>query len=1170
MAISGGLLRLQSRNPAQGKHMPVDVLFHSLAEDQGPNAIGVVLSGGGSDGALGLQEIKGAGGITFAQDEASARFTTMPRAAIGLGCVDFILAPAEIAQEIARIARHPYLNGIEPEVGESPPAGEPELKRIFHLLFVVGGMDFSHYKRSTVQRRMARRMALHKLDALPDYLTFLEGNPNEVKSLAEDLLVRVTGFFRDAETFEGITQTVFPPLLEGRSPKDPVRIWVPGCASGEEVYSIAICLLEYLGGRATAVPLQIFGTDVSEAAIEQARAGLYIENIAREVSSERLQRFFVKTDAHYQIAKSIRDLCVFARQDVTRDPPFSKLDLVSCRNLLIYLDPLLQKRIILLFHYALKPGGFLVLGSAETIGPFSDLFHLLDKKLKLYTQKPLPGRPHFEFIEGHHAPRRADHPKGVIEPAPSLPDAERLQREADRLLLARYAPAGVLVDEVLNILQFRGETGAYLTHPPGPATLNLKKLARPGLLVALGAALAQVKQDGVPVRKAGLPLEIEGRRREINLEVIPVKAAPGENRYYLILFEEAVPTLPPAGRPRPLAALWAKLTGAARSGDRPAHADQGAGEVLQLKGALEATRDYIQRMIEEHEAAQEELKSTQEELLSSNEEFQSTNEELETAKEELQSVNEELSTTNEELRQRNRELFEVNEALTQARDYVEAIVETMRQPLLVLDGDLRVLRANRSFYQVFQTTPEKTENAFIYGLGNREWDLPALRQMLEEILPQDLAFQDYEVTQVFPAIGEKTMRLNACRLEWKGRTPALILLAIEDITERKAAMELEILKETNRHKDTFLAMISHELRNPLAPLRTGLQILRRTDIDEATVRSQQAIMDRQLTKISRLVDDLLDVALIVRGQITLNQQPIDLGSIVSQAVTDLRDPIEASGKTLRVSLPATPLWVEGDPFRLEQVVSNLLHNAAKYTDKGATIRLTLEGQDHEGVLTITDNGLGIAPAILPRIFDLFVQADTSLDHSQGGLGIGLTLVCAVVESHGGRVEAKSPGLGQGSEFSVRLPLLPETPTTLKAQPTPESLEQPSASRRILVVDDNQDSVDSLAFLLQIWGHTVEIAYDPSSALETARTFRPEIALLDIGLPGMTGLDLAQRLRSLPGLANLYLVAVTGYGRKEDWQATRAAGFHCHVVKPVDAEALKTLIASFEVTPEAGV
>jgi two-component system, chemotaxis family, CheB/CheR fusion protein len=711
MTIAGGLLRLQSRNLAQGKHMPIDVLFQSLAEDQGPNAIGVVLSGSGSDGALGLQEIKGAGGITFAQDKASARFSDMPRAAIRLGCVDFILAPAEIGQELVRIARHPYLNGAEP-TAEAAALGEPALKKIFRLLWAACGMDFSHYKRSTVQRRMARRMALHKLDAIADYLIVLEANPSEVKSLAEDLLVRVTGFFRDAEIFEGLTQTVFPPLLEGRSSKDPVRIWVPGCASGEEVYSIAIYLWEYLGERATPIPLEIFGTDVSEAAIERARAGLYLENIAREVSSERLERFFVKTDAHYQIARSSRDRCVFARQDVTRDPPFSKLDLVSCRNLLIYLDPALQKRVISLFHYALKPQGYLVLGPSETIGPFADLFQVVDKKLKVYLQRPVPGRPHFEFTETHPAPGRANHPKVLPEPAPSPPDAERLQREADRLLLARYSPAGVLVDESLNILQFRGKTGPYLEPPNGPATLNLQKFARPGLLVALGAALAQVKRDGAPVRHAGLPLEIEGQRREITLEVIPVKAAPGENPYYLILFEEAVPALPPAGRPRPLAALWAALTRAAHGGDRPVHTDHEAREVLQLKRELEATRDYIQRMIEEHEAANEELKSTQEELLSSNEEFQSTNEELETAKEELQSVNEELTTTTEELRQRNSELFEVNDALTQARDYAEAIVETVRQPLLVLDGNLRVLRANRFFYQVFQTTPEKTEGAF--------------------------------------------------------------------------------------------------------------------------------------------------------------------------------------------------------------------------------------------------------------------------------------------------------------------------------------------------------------------------------------------------------------------------------------------------------------------------
>ena len=468
------------------------------------------------------------------------------------------------------------------------------------------------------------------------------------------------------------------------------------------------------------------------------------------------------------------------------------------------------------------------------------------------------------------------------EPAPSLPDAERLQREADRLLLARYSPAGVLVDEALNILQFRGKTGPYLEPPSGPATLNLQKFARPGLLVALGAALGQVKQDGTPVRKAGLPLEIEGRRREITLEVIPVKVAPGENRYYLILFEEAVPALPPAGRPRPLAALWAELTRAARGGDRPVHTDQEAREVLQLKRELEATRDYIQRMMEEHEAANEELKSAQEELLSSNEEFQSTNEELETAKEELQSVNEELITTSEELRHRNRELFEVNDALTQARDYAEAIVETVREPLLVLDGNLRVLRANCSFYQLFQTTPEKTEGAFIYRLGNREWDLPALRQMLEEILPKDLAFQDYEVTQVFPAIGEKTMRLNARRLEWKGRTPALILLAIEDITahkhtaealqqardelemrvqERTAVLKAEILERARAEEALFAE--KEQLRITLAAIGDGVittgpqgrvESLNRV-AEQLTGQTEAQAQGRPLAEVFKIVND---------------------------------------------------------------------------------------------------------------------------------------------------------------------------------------------------------------------------------------------------------------------------------------------------------------------------
>jgi two-component system CheB/CheR fusion protein len=659
-------------------------------------------------------------------------------------------------------------------------------------------VDFTHYKRSTIQRRLGRRMALHPIEGLGAYAELLEDTPRELQALSQDLLIRVTNFFRDPETFGGLVETVFPALLQGRSATEPLRIWVPGCASGEEVYSIAICLIEFLGERATNTPIQIFGTDVSETAIDKARAGLYLDNITGEVSSARLGRFFVKLDDHYQIAKSIRDLCIFARQNLTSDPPFSRLDLVSCRNLLIYLDHVLQRQVILLFHYALKSGGFLVLGPAENIGQSPELFDLIDKRHKIYRKCTLPRRLGLELGAGAPATRR-DARERAAGAASALVHGVRGQREVERLLLARYNPACILIDEGLNILYFQGETSRYLEHARGPASLNLQKLARPGLLVELAAAIQAARTEGAPVRREGIRVETEGAVRETRLEVIPVKLPDTEAGCYLILFEEAAPRATQQRTAPWLARWWPKTP-------RGAPETEKDRQILQLKHELEATRDYLQTAIEEHEAAQEELKSAHEEALSATEEFQSTNEELETAKEELQSANEELTTTNEEIRNRNRELSELNEALAASRDYADAMIETLREPVVVLDGGLRVMRANRAFYECFKTTAAETESCFLYDLGNRQWNIPALRTLLEEILPQNRSLWDYEVTHTFPTIGIRTMRLNARRLPGDQHRPELILLALEDISARMQIERALIFQEKERYRITLAAI----------------------------------------------------------------------------------------------------------------------------------------------------------------------------------------------------------------------------------------------------------------------------------------------------------------------------------------------------------------------------
>jgi two-component system, chemotaxis family, CheB/CheR fusion protein len=712
MVLSDGRLKLAPRTLTVGQHMPVDHFFRSLAESRGSRAIAVILSGTASDGALSIAEVKAAGGVTFVQDQRSAKYDGMPRSAIATGSVDFILPPDRIAQELAEIGRHSYVtrhhHGVKPE--ESSRAIEGDcLQKIFKLVHSATRVDFTHYKLSTIQRRIARRMALHKIERLDDYLKLLHKDAAEVTALYEDMLIRVTSFFRDPESFEALKGKVFPRLLKNRTAELPVRIWVPGCSTGEEVYSIAICLLEFLGDKASNIPVQIFATDISEPAIERARTGLYIENIALDVSPGRLQRFFVKVDGNYRVSKSVRDICVFARQNMTQDPPFSRLDLISCRNVLIYMEPVLQKKVLSIFHYALRPSGFLLLGSAEGMAGHSGLFTLMDREQKVYVKNGGGERPNFGLFTGQRRQmdeelsRKADHSWQGFD----------LQKEGDRIALARFAPPGVIIDEKLEILHFRGETSPYLAPAPGRASLNLLKMARPGLLLELRSALRRAGEKDAPVRREGVQLKSNHRPFTINLEVIPLKLPLTKEPYFMVLFEEAKAP-PPPNRAR---------AGREGTGKRAQQATE--QQISKLQKELEARSNYLQDIIEEQGATNEELRSANEEILSSNEELQSTNEELETAKEELQSANEELTTLNEELQNRNLELNQLNNDLRN-------LLSSIRLPVVMLESDLRIRR--------FTPMAEKLLNLIPSDLGRPITDLrpnivvPDLERLVLEVI----------------------------------------------------------------------------------------------------------------------------------------------------------------------------------------------------------------------------------------------------------------------------------------------------------------------------------------------------------------------------------------------------------------------------------------------------
>ena len=759
-----GVLMLVPRQAKPNRHMPIDQFFNSLAERQRDGAIGIVLSGTGSDGTLGLKAIKVAGGITFVQDE-SAKHQSMPQSAVEEGVVDMVLPPAGIAKEIERLSQKTdiFQQTADAEFPEGDDTADEDLKAIIQTIRKTVGVDFSQYKMTTIRRRIIRRMLLYRQETLRDYANYLKENPAEATVLYNDLLINVTTFFRDAEAMDYLKKVLFPELIKNKPPREPLRVWVPACSTGQEAYSLAMLLVETLGERASAVPVHIFATDLSKFAIAKARQGSYSVSELLDVSPKRLSRFFTKIDDHYRINKTIRDLCVFAPHNLLKDPPFSRLDLISCRNLLIYLDTSLQRRVLASFHYALNPGGFLFLGKSESVSSSASLFSPAEKNYKIYARKnDVISRPSFDRgIERTNAQlplsgRPSDISSvGTASKSGGNPGND-LDKIVDTLLLSQYVPASVVVDQDLEILQFQGSISLFLDPSPGKASLNLLKMARPSLSFELRNAVHKVRKSGQAVRKSGLEINVSGKQHHVTIEVAPLKTGT-DQQLFLILFDEVESVI------------------TAESGSVTARNKLLEDELITL-------REDMHSIIEEQEASNEELQSANEEIVSSNEELQSINEELETSKEEIESTNEELLTINQELQVRNDQLSESNE-------FAEAIFDTIREATLGLDKDLRVKSANRAFYDMFQVQETDTLGRTIYELGNHQWDIPALHTLLDSVLEYNSFVQGFEVTHAFPNIGERIMRINVRKVVQRQREES-ILLAIEDITEDRRAQRL--------------------------------------------------------------------------------------------------------------------------------------------------------------------------------------------------------------------------------------------------------------------------------------------------------------------------------------------------------------------------------------------
>jgi two-component system CheB/CheR fusion protein len=876
MAIFHGALQLSVPAGPRGQRMPIDSFLRSLAEEQGEKAICVILSGTGTDGTLGLRAIHGTGGVSFVQDPSTAKYDGMPTSAVWSGLATYVLPVEKMPEQLMTYAKTLFEKKIKPAPLVS--AATSALNKIMLLLRSRTGHDFSLYKQSTIHRRIERRMTVHSIENTDTYARYLQEHPQEVQLLFKELLINVTNFFRDPEPFAVLKTDILPQLFEHKPENYTFRIWVPGCATGEEAYSIAILFSEYMDDSKQEFKVQIYSTDIDKDSIAQARSGVYPTNIVIDVSPERLRRFFVKEETGYRVKKEIREMVIFATQNVIKDPPFTKLDLVSCRNLLIYLEPELQNRLITVFHYALKPDGILFLSPSESIGSHLDLFKPINKKWKFFQAKASISSTR-AVVAGGISLSGDQTGRGLGEAVKKVKETNFAEL-TKRVLLQSYAPPSVVTDEKGNILYVHGDTGKYLRPAPGQASLNVIEMAREELQLEMRTAVHNAATQKKQVVYNDLAVKTNGGSQGVNLIVRPLTESDTTQTLLIVCFQDVYPQ-------------EQKKPTRAKS---PVRQEQ-SKRMEELEQELAYTKENLQATIEELQASNEELKSTNEELQSANEELQSTNEEIQTSKEELQSVNEELMTVNAELQEKIEQLAGMQndmknlldntnigiifldehlaikrftreaakayrlvasdigrplgdiksdlegedlivearavldslvprekqvqttgnewclvrimpywtlenviggvvltftditrlkeaEAARVARDYAENVVDTIREPLIILDGDLKVVSASRSFFQNFSVSPQETAGCYLYDLGNHQWNIPRLRELLETILPQNTSFNDFEVEHDFAHIGRRKMLLNARRIAGKTGETQLILLAIEDVTDR--------------------------------------------------------------------------------------------------------------------------------------------------------------------------------------------------------------------------------------------------------------------------------------------------------------------------------------------------------------------------------------------------
>ncbi|SFM20659.1 PAS domain S-box protein [Variovorax sp. OV329] len=1414
-----GHVQLAEPQSDRGRHVAVDLFFRTLADTHGPHSAAVVLSGADGDGAIGIKRIKERGGLTVAQDPDEAEHGGMPRSAISTGMVDWVLPVGEIAAKLLEyyrlepLVRLPPVIGPQPTHAARPPgsADEAALRDVLSFLRTRTGRDFSYYKRATILRRIGRRMQVNGIDDLQSYLTCLRTRAGESGALLQDLLISVTNFFRDSECFAALEQQI-PMLFANKGPNDALRVWVAACATGEEAYSIAILLSEHARTLESPPLIQIFATDLDEEAIQAAREGIYPAAIEADLSEERLRRFFIKEHRGYRVRRELREMVLFAMHDVLKDSPFSRLDLVSCRNLFIYLNREAQARVFDTFHFALLPGTRLFLGSSESVEDGSQHFGVIDKKHRIYAQRPTP-RVGLPVPSGPGTLAMALEAQQAARDGPvvagnafeqSTNSISRVVRtgeprqtswsELHLRLLEHLAPPSILVDSEYEIVHLSPSAGRFLQYSGGEPSRNLLRAVNPSLRIELRAALYQAAQTKSDSEVLDVGVDINGESLSISIRVTPASDL-GADMYLVVLQANApaLPLGPPEGAaPRP------EPDPVARHLDRE----------------LERLKSHLRDTVEQYEASTEELKASNEELQAMNEELRSATEELETSREELQSINEELTTVNHELKSKVDELGHANSDMHNLMDataiatvfldrelritrftpsavtlfnliptdvgrpltdlttqlhyselgedaqrvlerlvpierevgqadgswylarllpyrtiedriagvvlsfvniterkqaeemrlWLSAVVNSTTDAIVSFSLERTILSWNGGAERVFGYTAEEAigqpvamlsadgesedtmflatltaalplehfetvrrrkdgaeiqvsltvspirddsgnvvagtaiarditeakrieaalrdsreqlrmviENASEFAIFSTDlerrvtvWNAGAQRLLgftEDEVLgqPADIIFTDEDRAAKAPqreseqalregrAGDDRFHRRKDGSLFWASgvmmqmrdaddravgfvkilrdqsaareaqqaieRSQADLVLALNDVRASRDALEAADVA-----KDRFLAVLSHELRNPLTSITAAARLLDIAPGSGGDLQRAAEVVRRQAGAMAAQLDDLLDVSRLRLGRLTMQKRPVGISSVIEAALEATHPIIEAAGHAVAVRMPTNELEVDGDPVRLAQVVNNLLSNAAKYTPPGGHIDISAELSGNQVIVKVADDGIGMVPAEIEAMFDMFSQAPQARERAGDGLGIGLALARNIAQLHGGWIRATSNGPGSGSEFQFGLPVLRVLGAReSRALPVTPDMQRPASDVLVLVADDNEDAAWSMAKLLEVSGYRTMTAAGGRRALQLAAEFNPAVLLLDVGMPDIDGHEVARRLRATHGGANLILLAMTGWGQESDVRRSLEAGFDTHLTKPIDSDQVAKLI-----------